>query len=88
MILMIGLIYSSLHSNHRIPHIKASILSPYIFSLYISNKLLERKGEEVKAQGGVFFDAQSCHGEGSKDHDRSRSSITLCRTSATARFVK
>ena len=67
MILMIGLFYLYLHSNPRNPPIKAFIFSLLMFYwISLSIRLLEVKGEEVKAQGGALFDAQSCSGEGSK----------------------
>ena len=63
----IRIFYPSLQSNPRKPLIKAFIFSLLtLFWLSLSITLPEGKGEEVKAQGGAFFDAQSCCGERSK----------------------
>ena len=37
-------------------------VAPYVFWLSLSIRLPKGKGEEVKAQGGVFFDDQSFSG--------------------------
>ena len=67
MILIIRLCYPSLHSNPKNLPTKAFIFSLVVFFLLsLRIRLLEGKGEEVKAQGGEFLDAQTCSGEGSK----------------------
>ena len=90
MILIIGLFYPSLHSNPKNPPIKAFIFSLLAFFwLSLSIRLLEEKGEEAKAQGRAFFDAQPCSGEGSKkDYDQNGLSITQPRTGTPTGFVQ
>ena len=67
MILIIGLFYPSLHLNPKNPPIKVFIFSLLAFFwLSLNIRLPKGKGEEVKAQGGALFDAQSYSGEGSK----------------------
>ena len=67
MILIIRLFYPSLHSNPKNPPTKAFIFSLVLFFwLSLSIRLQEGTGEEVMAQGGELFDAQTCSGGGSK----------------------
>ena len=90
MILMIGLIYPSLHSNPRNSPIKAFIFS--LFKIFGSLLLIgyqkerERKSRPKKEHCLMFNLVMEK--DASKDHDQSKSRITWPRMGTPKRFVQ